>query len=184
MKSGRTIGERREKIETASERASIHKKIKLKKNFRIIVTCVGFILVIAFVAWIFSIFSHGEKTIHIVSEVTPAQYSPTIEIIDEDASITGGHISSRMKEYIGLVEADLRELGITPTKAVVPTGAIREVDFYLEGYTGFIKMTIDRGSGVSAEDTDRMLRYLSSMGVTDFQYIDVRIDGKAYWKQQ
>ena len=42
--------------------------------------------------------------------------------------------------------------------------------------------TIDRDSAISVEDADRMLRYLSGEGISDFTYIDVRIDGKAYWK--
>lgn len=182
MKSGRTIGERRERLETASERASLHKKVKFKKNMRLFITVVGFLLATALIIWLFSTFSRSGEILPVVSETITIPYSPTIEIVDEDASATGGHITSRMKEYIGQAEADLRELGYVPVKAVIPTGTIREVNFYLEGHIGFIKMTIDRGTGVSAEDTDRMIRYLASIGVTDFQYIDVRIDGKAYWK--
>ena len=87
-----------------------------------------------------------------------------------------------MNTYIARAEKDFRDLGYTPTKAIIPSGSIREVDLRLDGYTGFIMMTIDRGSAVSAEDADRMIRYLSGMGVSDFSYIDVRIDGKAYWK--
>ena len=117
------------------------------------------------------------------AETTPTTvvktYKPTIEIINEN---TTSGITNRMSEYIGQLEADLRDLSIAPVKAVVPAGAIREVDIYLDGYTGFIKTTIDRGSGVTAEDTERMLRYLGQQGIGDFQYIDVRIDGKAYWK--
>ena len=87
-----------------------------------------------------------------------------------------------MKEYIGQAEVDFRELGYQPIKAVIPVGSIREVDFYLDGYTGFIKMIIDRGTGVSVEDADRMIKYLADIDVSDFSYIDVRIEGKAYWK--
>ena len=64
----------------------------------------------------------------------------------------------------------------------MPAGAIREIDFYLDGYNGFIKFTLDRATGVSVEDTDRMIRYLAGKGISDFQYIDVRLDGKAYWR--
>ena len=87
-----------------------------------------------------------------------------------------------MSEYIGQAEADFRDAGLTPTKAVIPAGSIREVDFYLDGVTGYIKTTIDRGTAVTVEDSERMLRYLASIGVSEFTYIDVRIDGKAYWK--
>ena len=184
IKSGRTIGEQRERLETASERTALHKKAKLHRTLRIVFTVIGFIIGIALIIWLCTTFFQGQPA----SEDSPTgntmivPYEPTIEIVDEDAAATGGRISSRTKEYIGQVEADFRELGIIPLKAVLPTGTIREIDFYIEDYTGFIKTTVDRGSGVTAEDTERMLRYLESIGVSDFQYIDVRLDGKAYWK--
>lgn len=182
IKSGRTIAEKREHLETASERAAIHKKAKLKKRIRLISATIIFILAIAFVAWLFNYIASGQKEGELfLSSTVTVPYTPTIEIIDEDSK-DASNITARMKEYIGQIEADLREFGLVPIKAVIPTGAIREVDIYLDGYTGFIKTIIDRGAGVSAEDADRMIRYLSEKGITDFQYIDVRIDGKAYWK--
>ena len=87
-----------------------------------------------------------------------------------------------MRSYIGQAEIDFKDLGYHPVKAVVPSGSIREVDFYLDGVNGRIKTTIDRGTGVTIEDADRMIRYLTSIGVGEFEYIDVRVDGKAYWK--
>ena len=111
----------------------------------------------------------------------PVSAEPTIEIIDEDAN-TGKNITNRMRSYIGQAEGDFRDLGYQPTKVVVPTGSIRTIHFYLNGYNGYIKMTIDRGTAVSVEDTDRMLRYLAGQGINDFEYIDVRTTGKAFWK--
>lgn len=87
-----------------------------------------------------------------------------------------------MKAYIARAEQDFRDLGYTPVKAVIPTGSVREIDFYLENYSGFIKTTVDRDTAVSVEDADRMLRYLAGQGTTEFTYIDVRLSGKAYWK--
>ena len=181
IKSGRTIGERRERLETASERLAAHKKNKHRQNFRIIVTVVGFIAVgAAGIFFLVNFFKQREvNEIETAPTIIVKSYKPTIEIIDENS--TSG-ITTRMAEYIGQAESDFRELGYTPLKAVVPAGSIREVDFYLDGHNGFIKTTIDRGTGVSIEDADRMLRYLASINVHDFTYIDVRIDGKAYWK--
>lgn len=184
LKSGRTIGERRERLETASERMATHRKIKFRQRIRFIFTTLGFFIVIALAVYIGTlVFRHEDDAVTLQSSSTTMviPYSPTIEVIDEDTT-TGGRITNRMEEYIGQAEADFRELGYTPTKAIIPIGAIREVDFYLDGYSGFIKMIIDRGSGVSVEDADRVIRYLSSIGVDNFDYIDVRIEGKAYWK--
>ena len=183
MKSGRTIGEKREKLETASERTAAHKKNKVKNNLRIFGTSLGFLLAaVVLVLVLLPLFRHDESDESITNTIT-TPLKPTIEIIDEAASATGEeHLTSRMKEYIAQMEACLRELGYVPIKAVIPIGAIREVDFYLENQPGFIKTIIDRGSGVTAEDADRMIRYLASQGVEEYQYIDVRIEGKAYWR--
>ena len=112
--------------------------------------------------------------------VITKDYTPTIEITDESGSREG--ITNRMKEYVGMVESDFQDLGYKAVKAVLPTGSIREIDLYLDGHPGFIKMLIDRDAAISVEDADRMIRYLAGQGITEYTYIDVRIDGRAYWK--
>ena len=87
-----------------------------------------------------------------------------------------------MNNYLGLLELDLKSYGYQPAKAVIPQGSIRQVNIFLDGYTGYLKTTIDRSSGVTAEDADRILRYLQGQGIADFEYIDLRLDGRAYWK--
>lgn len=181
--SGRTIGEKRERLETKNERAAARKKDKRKKTLRISFTTIGFVvlaLILAIICFLFINTGKSEPISEAIEE--PTVYRPTIEIIDEDASGAAGKITNRMTTYIGQIEHDLRDLSYQPTKAVVPTGSIREVDIYLEGCTGFIKTTIDRGSAESAEDADRLIRYLAGQGITDFQYLDVRLPGRAYWK--
>ncbi|MDO5480403.1 MAG: hypothetical protein Q4F58_01905 [Candidatus Saccharibacteria bacterium] len=182
LKSGRTIGERRERLETANERQEARKKVKKRQTFRVGFTVVLFTVVAVAVIVLIIIFlkNRAENEVETTPTVVVKTYQPTIEIIDENAS--AGGITTRMSEYIGQLETDLKDLSLTPVKAVIPAGSIREVDIYLDGYTGFIKTTIDRGTGVTAEDTERMLRYLKEQGIGEFQYIDVRIDGKAYWK--
>lgn len=180
IKAGRTIGERREKLETSNERMLARKKDKRKKRFRVLSVSISFLAIAGILAILYFNF-FGTKNSQ-VADAPSGDYSLTIEIIDEDPSAAREGISSRMRSYIGQAEADFRALGYTPTKVIVPASSIREVDFYLEGQNGFIKMTIDRDTAVSAEDADRMLRYLSGIGVSDFQYIDVRLAGKAYWK--
>lgn len=180
LKSGRTIGERRERLETASERLAARNKVKKRQGVRVAITVIGFIVVIIAGVFLITNFIRQKETheADTATTVVEKNYTPTIEVVDEN----GGGITTRMSEYIGQAENDFREKGLIITRAVIPAGAIREVDFYLDGVTGFIKATIDRGAGVTAEDAERMLRYLTSINVSDFTYIDVRIDGKAYWK--
>lgn len=186
LRSGRVIGERREKLETASERTAAHKKIKRQQFSRVFFTVLGFaaVAVLLFIIGNFIVSGADEKPAPVVSAALP--YEPTIEIIDEDAG-ANSFISSRMKDYIGQAEFDFRALGYVPVKAVLPAGAIREVDFYLDGYPGYIKMILDRPTATSVEDADRMIRYLASHDIETWQYIDVRIEGgdngnQAYWK--
>ena len=182
LRAGRTIGEQREKLETANERELARQKDKRKSHLRVFFVSFGFIILVAILAVVYFAFVRGREEQPIVEEPEPT-YQPTIEVVDEDAAATSGKITNRMKDYIGQAEADFRSLGYQPVRAVLPTGAVREVDFYLDGYSGFVKMIIDRGTAVSVEDADRMLRYLADQDVTDFQYIDVRLPHKAYWKQ-
>lgn len=181
--SGRTIGEKRERLETKNERAAARKKDKRKKTLRVSFTTIGFAILALILVIICLTFINTGKT-EPINEVIeePTTYRPTIEIVDEDASSADGKITNRMTTYIGQLERDLRDLGYQPAKAVIPTGTIREVDIYLDGQSGFIKTTIDRGSAESAEDADRLIRYLAGQGITEFQYLDVRLPGRAYWK--
>ena len=182
LKSGRTIGEQREKLETANERMAARQKDKRKKHFRVLFVSIGFLLLAVILVVIYFEFFHEDSLQQIFTPVAEeTTFTPTVEIIDEDAS-AGSEITSRMKDYIGQAEADFKSLGYRPAKVVIPTNTIREVDFYLEDYPGFIKMFIDRPTAVSVEDADRLLRYLAGQGITEFQYIDVRLPYKAFWK--
>ena len=87
-----------------------------------------------------------------------------------------------MRAYIGQAESDFRDLGYTPERAVIPAGSIRQINFYLAGYPGYVKLFLDRPTAESVEDADRLLRYLKSQNITNFEYIDVRLPEKAYWK--
>ena len=181
--SGRTIGEKRERLETRNERAAARKKDKKKAARRVAFTILGF-MVLGVAAVLVArnfIVNNEPEPIAEPTESTP-EYRPTIEVIDEDSSAAEGKITSRMESFIGKLERDLKDLGYRPAKAVIPTGSIREVDFYLEDHPGFVKTTIDRDSAVTAEDADRLIRYLAGQGITEYQYIDVRLPGRAFWK--
>ena len=181
--SGRTIGEKRERLETRNERAAARKKDKKKAARRVFFTILGFMVLgvaVVLVARNF-IVNNEPEPIAEPTESTP-EYRPTIGVIDEDASAAEGKITSRMESFIGKLERDFKDLGYRPIKAVIPTGSIREVDFYLEDHPGFVKTTIDRDSAVAAEDADRLIRYLAGQGIAEYQYIDVRLPGRAFWK--
>ena len=185
LKTGRTLSAKRERLETSFERAEAHQRLKRQQHTRLFITLLGFAIITTLVVSLGVLLSQSGDAPIVANSATTAQavaYKPTIEVIDEDTG-TSGAITGRMSEYIGQAEVDLREYGLIPVKAVIPSGAIREVDFYLDGHPGFIKMILDRDTAVSAEDASRMIRYLEEQqGITDYQYIDVRLPGRAYWK--
>ena len=124
----------------------------------------------------------GEKEeVARVATTIVVPYAQTIEVVDEDSSNKDA-LTARMKEYIGQLEYDLKELGLNPVRAIIRPQAIREVDIFLKDHNGYLKTIIDRGAGVTAEDALRMLKYLEEQGITDFEYIDLRVDNKAYWR--
>ena len=181
IKSGRTIGEKREKLETKSERQAAHRKSRRRRRTRIFFVSLAFALAaVLIVALYFFFFRRGDAPL--VPEPVAKTYEPSIEIVDEAAATSGSALTDRMKNYIGQAEADFRDLGYTPVKAVIPTGAIREVDFYLKDQPGFVKLILDRDTAPSVEDADRLIRYLKSQNISTYEYLDVRLPQKAYWK--
>ena len=212
IKSGRTIGEKRERMETANERRAKREKDKRKSRIRVISVSVVFALMAAcLLAIYFLFFERGNESGLPIATTENNTQTPTIEIVDEDSGKasqgstenangentnsngenagsnsekTGSsdHITSRMREYIAQAEADFRDLGYKPVKAVIPSGSVRVVNFYLDGQSGYVKMWLDRDTAPSVEDADRLIRYLKTQGINEFQYIDVRLPYKAFWK--
>lgn len=181
---GKTISAERESLESSSERFEARKQVKKKKTFRLFLTILIFAGVFGTLIYFLApiIGSYFDSSVDKEIGDTVVVYEPTVEIIDMDAAVTGGAITERMRNYIGQIEVDFKDLGYKVVKAVIPSGSIREVDIYLEGKNGFIKTTIDRGTGVTVEDTDRMIRYLAGKGIAEFEYIDARVAERGYWK--
>ena len=180
FKLGRTIGAKREKLETANERAASRKKDKQKNFVRLVATVCAFAaLGVILGSLLSSFFEKEEENANELFFGDTNNIDPSAEIVDEE---NADGITSRMRLFITRAEKEFVMLGYKTQKAVVPKGGIREVDFYLENVPGFIKTTIDRNPAITAEDAERMIRYLRENGINEYTYIDVRIDGKAFWK--
>lgn len=173
MRVGRTIAQEWERQESESERLAARKKAKSKKVIKVL----AFFAVLAIVAIVVvmevSTWMTNRKKIETARFVPQA----TVQIIDE----SGQGITNRIREYVGQLELDLSDIGLVLERAVVPAGKNREVDIYLDGQEYYIKLNVDRGTAVSAEDTKRMVAFLSEHDLHP-QYVDVRVKGKAYFK--
>lgn len=174
MKLGRTIVAERERAESDSERMMARKKAHRKQRTSVvIVLLMGAVLALTLYVGVNELNERRNETDEVVEVVIKAQ------LVDED---NRGRISARTKTYIAQLEKDLRDLGYNMTKVTLPTGMSRELYVDLEGKDGYFKVSLDRETAVTAEDIDRMLRYLEKNGVVP-EYVDVRLEGKAYYKQ-
>lgn len=110
---------------------------------------------------------------------------PSVAIDDNSgASVEGGDAitSSRFLSFIGQTTAEIaKQGGEIVKKVVIPTGAIRYVEFYLEDRGYPFKAQIDRYPVSQAADIVAMSKFIDSNSINP-SYVDVRIAGKAYWK--
>jgi len=178
MEVGKTIGREREKPERDSERERVRKNFKKRQAAAIVLVFVFlggliYLLARAGVEW-YRWMSEREEVIKI-------EKTPTIEVID-DATGKKAEVSSRVLEYVAELEEEFALLGRKVVRARIPVGKIREVDLEIEGFSGVVKVSLDRGAAVSAEDGERMMKYLEKEGVSEVQYVDVRVARKGYWK--
>ncbi len=103
---------------------------------------------------------------------------PTVAIVDENA---GNNISKRVKVFVARLEADATEKNMKVDHVTLPFQKAREVLVFFQGRKEYYKMSIERGSTVQVEDAERMMRYLDGKALAP-EYVDVRIEGKAYYK--
>lgn len=175
MRLGQTIVAERERAESESARMQARKKAHRRQMTSILIVA----LMLAILGLAFYL---GMKEIWAPAEVanlgTKNAYQIKAEVVDEDHR---NQISTRVQKYIAELEQDLQSLGMKVTKVVLPTGKSRELYVDIEGVEAYFKVNIDRGTAVSAEDIGRMARYLGEQDLHP-SYVDVRIEGKAYYK--
>lgn len=103
---------------------------------------------------------------------------PTVPIVDENA---GQNVSQRAKTFVARLEADAKDFNLEIDHVVLPFQMAREVLVYFKGRTEYYKMTLERGSTVQIEDASRMMVYLDGKEKKP-KYVDLRVEGKAYYK--
>lgn len=177
MKLGRTIAGGRETVESDLMRQKFIEKRERKKRLQLVL--LGAVIVATVVSGTLVVRGALQKTPTVSQKkVETEKYTPTVEIIDEDSS---NMITERIKQYVVLMEKDAREAGMKVVKAIIPAGKAREVDIYLEGRDEYYKCNLDRGTAETVEDIVRMVGYLKKQGVLA-GYVDVRLEGRAYYK--
>lgn len=174
MNRGQTIVAERERAESDSERLQERKKIQRKRRNSVVFA----VLVLAALGAL--AYTTGKNAFHDYEAKKPQEeeYELKAQIVDED---NRGKVSTRTKNYIIQLEQDFRDLGYTVTQVTLPTGASRELYVDLAGEDVYFKVNTDRDTAVTVEDAVRVLKYLKENDLHP-QYVDVRIEGRAYYR--
>ena len=179
MQAGKTIAARRERPEADSERERVRRTLRKRKVGAVaaVVGLAGMMIYLgvkAFVEWVKWM---GER-----EEVVIVESEPSVEVIDDETGRRAEKVSARVKELIYNLEEEFVLTELKVVRAHIPVGTVREVDVEVEGFTGLVKVSTDRNAAVTAEDAARMIAYLRGQGVESCEYVDVRLERKAYWK--
>ncbi|MBL8159757.1 hypothetical protein JNJ66_04830 [Candidatus Saccharibacteria bacterium] len=89
--------------------------------------------------------------------------------------------SKRFIRYLGKLLGAIEHKAIGSVSRVVIPASTRELNVYFEGRDYPVKTHIDRHPEGQAADIASALQYLDKQG-TKPQYVDVRVEGKAYYK--
>lgn len=175
IKRGQTIAAEREAAESELQRLQTRKRLKRKHRNSVILVLLlmGALAALGYVTMRDYVNQEEE-------EVLDDSQATTIkaEIVDEMGRT---QISERTKQYIARIEGDFRDLGYTLTRVTLPANTSRELLVDLADQKPYFRVSLDRDTAVSAEDAVRMLKYLAEHKLEP-TYVDVRIEGKAYYK--
>lgn len=177
FEAGLTMAAEREKAETESEREQARKKTHRKHTTSLLMVLLV-MTILGLLVYLGGKELFREYDILDFNEEQTAVYELKAKVVDESGQTK---LSSRMREYMGHLEEDLRDLGYTVTQFTLPLDASRELYVDLEEVGYYFKVSVDRGTGVTAEDMQRMIEYLQNYEIMS-EYVDVRVEGKAYYK--
>lgn len=173
MKAGQTIAAEREWAESESERMLARKKQHRRQITSVLtVTLMACLLGLMAYMWMKEVGTEYKSG----GDVAPV-YEIQAEIVDEEQH---GQISTRMKNYIANLEQALARSGRKVTKVTLPSGKSRELYIDVEGRQEYLKVSLDRGVTVTAEDAERMWKYLDEHDIHP-NYVDLRVEGKGYY---
>lgn len=113
---------------------------------------------------------------------TPAVVVSDKSGINADAGVVA---STKLLHFIGRVISHLNSsLGAASVAGIeLPPNSTREVDFRLKGREYPIKADLDRDPAGQAADIVNTIKYIDSKGINP-QYLDVRVEAKAYYKDK
>lgn len=174
MHLGQTIVAEREQAESESTRMQARRKAHRRRTTSVFVVA----LMLAILVLVGYLGFKEWAQVPIIEEETKTAYQIKAPIVDED---NRGQVSGRVRTYIEQLEQNLQSRGLKLSRVTLPTGSSRALYVDIDGQEAYFKVDIDRGAGVTAEDIERMGRYLQEHDLHP-SYVDVRVAGRAYYK--
>ena len=110
--------------------------------------------------------------------------TPSVEIRDNSGVETSGTqvvTSHRFLAFVGRVIGYAAKEGYTVKTVTIPALTTRQVRVTLAGVGQYYTFSVDRPPAVQVEDMARITRYLKAHGISA-RYVDVRVEGKAFYK--
>lgn len=111
--------------------------------------------------------------------------SPGVQIVDKSGvEVESGQAvaSNRFLSFVGLAVGQAKAQGYTVTQVIIPSGVTRQIELRLDGVGYSVKLSVDRSAGEQVEDMARSIRWLHTQGKAP-KYLDVRIEGKAFYQE-
>ena len=111
--------------------------------------------------------------------------SPGVNVIDNSGARSEEGdvlISSSFLGFVGRSIAFASQRGYQVSEVTIPPLAFRQVELTLEGVPYRVLMTTGRPAGVQIEDMDNAIKFFSSQGRAP-RYIDVRVEGRAFFRE-
>ncbi len=105
----------------------------------------------------------------------------TIEDNSGAKSINGVAAPAGFLSFVGQTATALVKRGISVRRVVVPKGAARYVELYVDSRQYPFKAQITRQPESEASDIATMVRYIDTHNIKPI-YVDCRVAGKAFWK--
>ncbi|MDR1300103.1 MAG: hypothetical protein LBK50_00115 [Candidatus Nomurabacteria bacterium] len=105
---------------------------------------------------------------------------PTINIIDNSGANVEG-LTAKFLSFVGQVITGLKGQELAVESVVVPSGAVRFVEFRINGVGYPFKAQIDREATGQVADIINMKKYIENKGIIP-SYVDVRVEGRGYYR--
>lgn len=112
--------------------------------------------------------------------------TPVVNVVDQSGvqQAAGTAIASgRFLTFVGRIVSESRLEGLVVKEAIIPVGTTRQLQVTLEGRGYPIKLSLDRSVGEQVEDMKHAVEYFDNKKQTP-QYVDIRVLGKAYFKDK